>query len=569
MKIGLIGEDDVAAGFHRQLAVTNFEITERSARSIQSTDDVIVLTPGALGELEVVNSSICETKQSLLLVQPEGVGSATLPDVTFSITLLSGAGPCLNCLNHRLAAAGAEESAQESRIQHRSVAQFAGVMAAHLLSSQPTREGGWIWTWPYSERRVWPIPGCAECDPHATDRWAPPPTEGTSRSLAEALSKAEESIDRHVGIVTEIGEVASYPAPYYLAVVGDTAGFSDVEAPRHAAGLSHDWNVAYMKAVGEGLERYAAGVYREDWMTVGHPEDIEGAIHPDRFVRPDTWGEVTEPIPWIPGESLQTGEHCYLPAETCVFPPPSRQIRPAITTGLGLGNTGQEAILSGLLEVIERDACMLAWYSSFEPLGISVDTDAYNELAPRVQSEGLEISTVLLTQDIDIPVIAVAVHRDDKWPRIALGSAAAIDPADAAISALCEAIQNWRELSDIGESRADETSGWIGQYAANPTNVRQFFDVEGGVDVQQLSDQSNRDPLELVKERVVAAGLEAYVAWLTPRDIRSLGFEAVRVVIPEAQPLFIDTPYFGKRLETVPPSLGFEQHPTGDPHPFP
>ncbi|KPN32126.1 bacteriocin biosynthesis docking scaffold, SagD family [Halolamina pelagica] len=49
----------------------------------------------------------------------------------------------------------------------------------------------------------------------------------------------------------------------------------------------------------------------------------------------------------------------------------------------------------------------------------------------------------------------------------------------------------------------------------------------------------------------------------------ALGFEGVRVVIPEAQPLFTGEPFFGDRLDRVAASMGFEAKPGRAYHPFP
>jgi ribosomal protein S12 methylthiotransferase accessory factor len=48
-----------------------------------------------------------------------------------------------------------------------------------------------------------------------------------------------------------------------------------------------------------------------------------------------------------------------------------------------------------------------------------------------------------------------------------------------------------------------------------------------------------------------------------------MGFEAVRVLVPGAQPLFTGEPYFGERARTVPEALGFEPRLDRPIHPFP
>jgi ribosomal protein S12 methylthiotransferase accessory factor len=215
---------------------------------------------------------------------------------------------------------------------------------------------------------------------------------------------------------------------------------------------------------------------------------------------------------------------------------------------------------------------MLSWYSTDEPAGLAVDDEGFETLAARAGSEGLSTTALLLTQNVDVPVVAACVHRDGEWPRFAAGSSASLDPASAARGALAEATQNWLELRRMGPDRATEESGAIGRYADLPEPAREFVDPATTLPAAAVGPDpvpDGRAELEALLERVETAGLDAYGARLTPRDVDALGFEAVRVVVPAAQPLFADEPYFGERAETVPAALGFEPRPERPHHPFP
>ncbi len=387
-----------------------------------------------------------------------------------------------------------------------------------------------------------------------------------TRSLEESISLAEVAFDERVGPIGSVGELESFPVPYYLATLAETP-FSDGDAPDHAGGVGRDWDPAFMKALGEALERYSAAVYRTaDFLTAP-----SAPIDSGRFVRPDDSSD-KRIRHWYSAENLETGNTVQVPAELVVFPPAERTIRPSITTGLGLGNDRSEAILSGLYEVVERDAAMLAWYSTYEPMGLAIDDDGFETLVNRAESEGLSTTAVLLTQDIDVPVVAVCVHREGEWPRFAAGSAADLDPAAAARGALEEAIQNWLELRRMGMERAADAGGSIGTYAAFPKPVREFVNPETTVPAATVGPVDRpRGSAELAAlvDRVTAAGLDAYAARLTPRDVESMGFESVRALVPSAQPLFTGEPYFGRRARTVPESLGFEPRLNREYHPFP
>jgi ribosomal protein S12 methylthiotransferase accessory factor len=369
-----------------------------------------------------------------------------------------------------------------------------------------------------------------------------------------------------------VGEVASFPAPYYLARVGETAGFSDVSAASEAAGVATDWNRAFMKALGEALERYSAGVYRTAAFDHGAPADLDGTVPLSSFVLPeDVETDAAESVSWVTGTDLATGESVRLPAEFVQFPPSAHRHGPSITTGLGLGSSGAAALWSGLTEVIERDAAMLSWYSTFEPLGLAVDDEGFTALARRAQAEGLTVTPVLITQDVDVPVVAVAVEREE-WPRFAVGSAADFDPHEAARSALAEALQSWMELRAMGPDGAAEAEGAIGRYADSPGVAAEFFAVESRVPAGSVGPETlptGEDALDALVEHVADAGLDAHGARLTPRDIESLGFEGVRVLVPGAQPLFTGEAYFGERAREVPNALGFEPRLDRAFHPYP
>ncbi|MDL5361265.1 YcaO-like family protein [Halalkalicoccus sp. NIPERK01] len=497
-----------------------------------------------------------------------GIGGHAIEGVEASVAGFAPETGCYDCLRTRIAAGEIE---LEEGDPGPAIARLAGAIAGHRIVAALRGEGdevfGRVIELPYAERRLLRVPTCDRCG----GRPSPPPDGGESRSVEEAIAHAEAGVDERVGIVRSVGEVASFPVPYYLATTAETDGFSDASAANQAAGVAADWNTAYVKALGEALERYSAGVYRDRWFEYARTDEIEDAVVPERFVGVDT---TDAEIPWVAGERLDTGESVSLPAEFVHFPPPEKRFGPAITTGLGLGNTRTEALLSGLYEVIERDATMLAWYSTFEPLELVVEDGTFRTLERRAASEGLSVTPLLVTQDVDVPVVAVAVHREageDEWPRFALGSDADLDAESAARSALCEALQNWMELRSMGPEAAAEESGWIGRYGSLPNPAREFLDVSGRVEADAVGERSlgPDDELASLVRRVTGVELTPYAAWITPRDVRTLGFEATRVVVPEAQPLFTRQPTFGERAETVPRSMGFEPRLERDPHPYP
>lgn len=540
-----------------------------------STADTVAVDPADLGDVDVAvvsgdvgtggferaATTASETSTPLVCIEVGGIGGHAVAGVEAAV---SGAAPgtaCYECLRTRVAATAPDTDDGDT---DRATARFAGAVAgrevARLVAGEESQLLGGAIEVPHAARQVLPVPGCS-CGSRAGRQLE---LTHADRTLDESLSLAEGAFDERVGPITSVGEAESFPVPYYLASLAATP-FSDAEAPDHAAGVGMSWDPAFMKALGEGLERYSAAVYSTDRLFV----DPDRRVPADAFVAPEPPGEVAY---WYPAEHLDTGDRTAIPSELVVFPPPETRIRPAITTGLGLGNGTVEALCSGLYEVIERDAAMLSWYSTDDPMALAVEDEGYRTLAARAGSEGLSATALLLTQDVDVPVVAVCVHREGEWPRFAAGSAADLDPAAAARGALEEALQNWLELRRMGRTQAEDESGAIGDYAAFPEAARAFVDAETTIPAESVGPAerpSGKAELTALVDRVSAAGLDAYGARLTPRDVEMLGFEAVRVVVPSAQPLFTGDAYFGDRARRVPAELGFEPQLDRPYHPYP
>ncbi len=569
MDIGLVGDGPAMDGIEGALGDVDVNVMPVEPALLDGFDLAVVVGTTGSEAFDVANDRL----DRWVAVEVGGLGGVPIEAVDAAVTVLDDA--CYDCLRTRVAA-GSTEPADEPR-GTRSAVRYAGAVAGRRtirsLAGDPVADT--VFEVPGPERQLVPVPGCG-CGPDPGDAL---PKTNEDRSLDDAIDRAERGVDPRVGILSEVGERESFPIPYYVSRVADTTGFSDVRGAEFAGGAADDWDAAFMKALGEGLERYAAGVYRTASFTTGVASDVPNPIPPDAFVRPESAAayDPDDTLPWTTGERLESNaadsgkDLVSLPAEFVQFPPPEKRYRPAITTGLGLGNSGPEAALSGVYEVIERDATMTTWYSTTEPLGLDIDDPTFDRLTKRARAESLTVTPLLVTTDIDVPVVAVGVHRDGEWPRFAAGSGADLDPVTAARSALAEALQNWTELRSMGEAAAADESAAIGRHAAFPDVTREFFDPDTTVPTEGLGEPelSGNAALEAAVDRIRAVGLDPVVSRTTTRDVAALGFEAVRVLVPEAQPLFTGDPFFGDRARDVPRSMGFEPALDREYHPFP
>jgi ribosomal protein S12 methylthiotransferase accessory factor len=574
VSVAVVGGGPAADAVRAALADVDAAVVSPDLSDVDEASLAVVVGVAGDDGFERANETAVAADLPWLAVEVGGVAGHPHPDVPASVAAFGPGSACYRCLRTRIEAADAvpaDADADTTRADARFAGAHAGRLAVRALGGEPVAGTVVEVGRQQTTRTVLPVPNCPVCGT-ARDRTLG--RDDDDRSLDEAVAAAERAVDDRFGVVTGVGERESFPAPYYLAQSGDTSAFSDATAKRQAAGVSADWNEAYVKAVGEALERYAAGVYRAGEFTHATRDDLDDAVSPTAFVTPEdapVAGPETE-LPWVPGQHLGTGRPTHLPAEFVHFPPPEERFRPSITTGLGLGNSTVGALRSGLREVVERDATMLAWYSSYDPLRLDVSDEGYADLTRRARGEDLTVTPLLVTQDVDVPVVAVAVHRETEWPKFAAGSAAGLDAEAAARRALAEALQNWMELRGMGPEGAADASGAIAQYADFPPAARRFVDVAATVPAAEVGPDpvpEGEAALDALVERAADAGVETYAVRVTTRDLAALGFEAVRVLAPAAQPLFVDRPYFGDRARRVPADLGFEPQLDRDFHPFP
>ncbi|HAG82262.1 MAG TPA: adenylate cyclase, partial [Cyanobacteria bacterium UBA12227] len=158
---------------------------------------------------------------------------------------------------------------------------------------------------------------------------------------------------------------------------------------------------------------------------------------------PEPFDEERE-IDWTPVWSLSTEEFKYLPTAYCYYGYPKSE-KPdcwADSNGCAAGNTLEEAILQGFLELVERDSVALWWYNLLRKPGIDLDSfdDPYfQDLKRYYQTLNRELWVLDITSDLKIPTFAAISRRKEREVEdIVLGYGTHFDPAIAIQRALTE-----------------------------------------------------------------------------------------------------------------------------------
>jgi ribosomal protein S12 methylthiotransferase accessory factor len=155
------------------------------------------------------------------------------------------------------------------------------------------------------------------------------------------------------------------------------------------------------------------------------------------------------PMRWMRYWDIVAGEHVWAPAETAYFPFPHEPYMIsgvlASSNGLASGTHVLEALLSGLMEVVERDGITLGYLTGdTRPIDPVADPDApCAPLVELVARAGLHL-TVFDSASGDIAVPTYRATIEDPLERglgTFAGYGAALDPDVAIVRAITEAAQ--------------------------------------------------------------------------------------------------------------------------------
>ncbi|XJC77019.1 YcaO-like family protein [Delftia tsuruhatensis] len=258
-----------------------------------------------------------------------------------------------------------------------------------------------------------------------------------------------------------------------------------------------------------------------------------------------------EPLWWAPAWSLTADARRYLPLGFCLAHAPAQSQHHVgwTSNGCAAGNTREEAILQGFMELVERDAAAIWWYGQIRRPAIALDGIAAATRQRLARSCGPQWSYWLLdiTHDFGIPVV-VCVGRHADTGHLAVGFGCSLDRALA-----CE-----RALTEISQLIA------AGKGFAVPQQVQAFLHPLDGTDAppQQPAQQADTAPPDIARaiahcvDIARGLGLETIVYDHSRPDIP---LYTVKVVVPGLCHIW---PELGNpRLRDVPVALGWRSRP--------
>ncbi len=390
-----------------------------------------------------------------------------------------------------------------------------------------------------------------------------------------------------------------------------TDGSPEVASGGYSRGISGDIQEALSKVFGELLERYPLSIYREKDLCRASISDLErGKRHfldPFLASHASTWQKKRFPrrfftrdsiFNFVEGYSLTKRRDALIPAQLVFFNYRATEGEPVLresnTNGAGGMFTRDEAILSGLYELIQRDAFLLYWLTKRIPKKISVESFTDPRITHHLKEcreAGLEVHFMQLDSAVGIPVyIAAVLDRTGRGAAVSLGGGCGGDDEDSLLRALVEALsvriwQNVNEPSDELPSLNSiepftlEWGAFNRQLLwAKPELLDRFSFFIAATPVPFLrKDKTIRSPRERLDEllELFKARGPAYEVFLFEAShpiLRKLNYHSVKICVPGLISLYMNETFAPLGSSRLYPfgykdSSDFEVNVT--PHPFP
>ncbi|OWY65693.1 adenylate cyclase [cyanobacterium TDX16] len=394
--------------------------------------------------------------------------------------------------------------------------------------------------------------------------------------VVSALPKLETESDLvHVySAVHPIGGKANSLASLRHSLRHKSAGKGKTDQQSKASGLC------------EAIERYS-GIFTGDEIRIkGTYAQLESAaIHPNtcmlfsvnQYHNRQEWNPqqggftwVPEPfdeekeIEWTPVWSLTHQQFKYLPTAYCYYDyplPDNHRFCRGDSNGNAAGNTLEEAILQGFMELVERDCVALWWYNQIRRAAVdlnSFDEPYLQRLKDYYQTQNRDLWVLDITNDLNIPCFAAISRRiGGATEEILLGFGTHFDAKVAILRAVTEMNQSLGIDLDNGLTTPDDPD-W--QYWLKEATLENqpYLVGDRNAPVKVYSDYPDRwhddlrqDVLTCV-EIAAQHGMETLVIDQTRSDI---GLKVVKVLVPGMRHFW---PRFAPgRLYEVPVKMGW------------
>jgi len=367
-----------------------------------------------------------------------------------------------------------------------------------------------------------------------------------------------------------------------------------------AYGAALDPERAVIGCLGEAVERYSGCHPDLRKVRIAAWKDFkEEALHPDQIAgycksqyrQLSKWvAPFTEKIKvgWVKGKYVNSGQPVWVPSQ-CVYLgriPGETIVLERGSTGLAAGSSMEQAILHGLLEVVEHDAFTIAWLNRLSPPIVELEKHSYLQsvFQEQLARPHLNYKIVDITTDLGIPSYVVIIRQKSGWPCLRTATCTRLDAPEAIIKAAIEGLvsrtiilyqrsyyENVTKGKSVTQVFKETAQDNHGDTYADPRFFR-YAEFLGSskrrIQERELPNYSQKDTkkdLAFCLAKLKSKGFEPIVVDITPNEVRRYGLKAVKVIVPGLQPLHFGLHFArlkNRRLYEAPVAMGYKKRPT-------
>ncbi len=382
-----------------------------------------------------------------------------------------------------------------------------------------------------------------------------------------------------------------------------------------AYGTGDTLDEAMSKTVGEALERYFFSMYKRDTFRKSSYSALARSktfaldistlngflpFQKEKFAQCAVDGD-TE-LSWVEARSYPSGRKILVPAQLVYWNFQHEDSAGALvehmlarstTSGCAGHFTREEAVLSGLLELIERDGFLIHWLNRIAPplLDVStIDDLQVVDLLAYLKRYRFDVHFLNTTTDIGVPSITCVLTdiSSPDSPSISVGASAGFDLPKMLIHSATEALlvstyaslqpayslkEPYEPFVDTSIDRTKRLTMWHGK---NMQDAFSFFLSGKKQLASEMIVDIPADPLAYVLTQLarMGEGYEVIVCDAQDPVLTNLGYHVVRAIVPQLVPLYLmehTALLDSRRLREVPAKLGHVAATAYNPlpHPFP
>jgi ribosomal protein S12 methylthiotransferase accessory factor len=348
------------------------------------------------------------------------------------------------------------------------------------------------------------------------------------------------------------------------------------------AGQSSRYSTARIVAIIEAIERYTSAMPRGRRVAVHATVNSLG----DLALNPRLFGLYSEEqyknhvdlltpysddleLDFVWAFSLQKQKPVLIPRHLGFYSFVGAKNEPAFviegSNGCAIGNCPEEAIFHALLEVIERDAFLLAWYAqkTLRRFNLMDSTDPEVRCRVRIlESQGFQVEAFDTTTEFGIPAVCVlAIRNDNEMPSVVCTPGAHLYPELAVKKAIQELTSMTnrlridstnrdvlRRIDELAEDVTQAKDAWEHLLCYCSPASRHYFDFflrsTQATSLQNIAEYS-RDlwsedlgtELQLLIKRVLAQNLDVVVVNHTSPEHSLARLCNYKVLVPGTVPI--------------------------------